>query len=93
MPTFKPNDRARRAFRPRPPKRELVSIQIPDCVKRDIILERDKLFCGSVTSLLNSVREGKTSEARLPAMRQWLVMASLRRNHIPLHEANRMLRA
>ena len=84
---FKPTDK-RREFKPRRPA-AINHIEIPACVQRDIILERDPVFCGNMRQLKDSPLPAQQKGAH----RNWLVMASLRRNHVPLSEARRLASA
>ena len=93
MPLFKPTDQPRRGeFKPRR-RASINRLEIPDNIRRDVILERDPCYCGNVRQLFDNVRAGRVEQATSVAIREWLIMASLRRNHVSLAEARRLARA
>jgi hypothetical protein len=94
MQRFKPNDkRPSRGFRPARQKRGLQSIQIGDSFKRDLILEGDRVYCGNIRQLHEGQRSGKITESEGKAIHGWLVLSSLRRNHVSATEAKRLASA
>jgi hypothetical protein len=64
-----------------------------DALKRDILIEHDSVFAGNFKQLRENVSAGKVPQERMSSIREWLVMSSLRRNHVSQPEANRLLRA
>jgi hypothetical protein len=93
MQRFKPNDkRPSRGFRPAR-QRGLQSIQIGDSFKRDLILEGDRVYCGNIRQLHEGQRSGKIAPTEGLAIAKWLLMSSLRRNHVSATEARRLANA
>lgn len=64
-----------------------------DQIKLAIILEHDSQYAGNFKQLRDNVAAGKVAAEQLPAHRDWLIMASLRRNKVSEKEANRLIRA
>ena len=64
-----------------------------DALKRDIILEHDKLFQANMLAVQRKYQAGECPAWRLKYHRDWSVMASLRRNGVPRHEAERLVKA
>lgn len=64
-----------------------------DQLKRDIILENDRVYTGNIICLQEATQRGSVPVETSFNVRKWLVMSSLRRNHVPMSEARRIMLA
>ena len=81
-------------------KRQNDMIEIPasiqrslDGIKRSIILDNDPVFSGNFRQLKEATQAGRVPESTSGNIAQWLIMSSMRRNHVSAQEARRLLRA
>jgi hypothetical protein len=64
-----------------------------DQIKRDLILENDPIYAGNIRQLRQDTVSGRVPLERSRNCDRWLAMSSLRRNHVPMSEAKRLMRA
>jgi len=64
-------------------------IRLPLEVQRSIILENDPVYCHN----LRQLNQAQVEPQQYHDMQVWLMKSSLRRAHVPVHLASRMVSA